>query len=95
MQKIFINKNYIDYIKEGCEKLEKILKNPLSPEEEKEAKEKEKNENKINIFYTLLNYNKINKEIEQGYSLSLEDSKKEIKKLFNIPNIGDQLPGFN
>ena len=59
MKKIFINDNYKKYLSEGASKLEKILKNPFSPEEEKEIKEKEKMENKINIFYTLLNYKKI------------------------------------
>ena len=95
MRKIFINNNYINYLKEGAEKLEKILKNPLNKEEEKEAEKKEKYSCLFNCFYTLLNYNKINKEIEQGYSLSLEESKKEIKNLFNIPSSGDHIPGFN
>ena len=95
MKKIFINNNYKKYISEGASKLEKILKNPLSPEEEKESIEKEKMTAKINTFYLLLNYKKIEKKIEEGYSLSPKEAEKEIKNLLNIPASGDHIEGFN
>ena len=32
---------------------------------------------------------------EKKNNINKEEGEKEIKKLLNIPNIGDQLPGFN
>ena len=84
MKKIFINDNYKKYLLEGSQKLEKILKDPLNKEENKEAKEKENYTAKFNCFYTLLNYKKVEKEIEEGYNINKEEGEKEIKKFISL-----------